>query len=46
MKELEEAFEKLPSDRPTPERLLRSEQQIKSEIIAMDVEIGITIGSV
>ncbi|KAI8337676.1 armadillo-type protein [Chlamydoabsidia padenii] len=39
-KELEAAFAKLPSDRPTPERLLRSEQQKMTEAATMDVGIG------
>lgn len=40
IKELEEAFGKLPSERPTPERLLRSEQQKAAEMAAAEVEIG------
>lgn len=31
IKELEEAFAKLPSDKPTPERLIRSEQAVEPE---------------
>lgn len=31
LKELEESFSKLPSDKPTPERLIRSEQAIEQE---------------
>ncbi|KAI8099122.1 armadillo-type protein [Halteromyces radiatus] len=42
IKELEEAFAKLPSEKPTPERLLRSEQQKLAETEAMDVETGDT----
>ncbi|ORZ13461.1 armadillo-type protein [Absidia repens] len=40
MKELEEAFGNLPSERPSPERLLRSEQRKMEEAAAAEVVIG------
>lgn len=40
MKELEEAFGKLPKERPTPERLLRSEQEAAAEAETAEVEMG------
>ncbi|KAI8334829.1 armadillo-type protein [Chlamydoabsidia padenii] len=40
IKELEEAFGKLPSERPTPERLLRSEQQKAAEKAAIEEGTG------
>ncbi|CAO3595984.1 unnamed protein product [Absidia cylindrospora] len=40
MKELEEAFGKLPLERPSPERLLRSEQRKLEEAVAAEVGIG------
>ncbi|CAO3632931.1 unnamed protein product [Cunninghamella echinulata] len=40
IKELEEAFSKLPTDRPVPERLLRSEQQKAAEMATQELEMG------
>lgn len=40
VKDLEEAFSKLPPGKATPERLLRSEQAAAAESAANEVEMG------
>lgn len=44
IKELEEAFSKLPAEKPIPERLIRSEQAIEEpEQVEDDQDIGMMI---
>lgn len=40
VKELEDAFSKLPQEKPKPERLLRSEQAVAEEEAAGEVEMS------
>ena len=40
IKELEEAFAKLPADKPKPERFIRSEQVVEEEHMEEEVEGG------
>ncbi|KAG0164625.1 Microtubule-associated protein, microtubule dynamics during spindle orientation [Apophysomyces sp. BC1034] len=46
IKELEEAFSKLPAEKPAPERLLRSEQEAAAAAAANEVEMGTYLLSV
>lgn len=40
VKELEEAFAKLPAEKPTPERLIRSEQAVEAEEEEQQADTG------